>query len=113
MWSRLTSHVILVITLGAFLGAGMMQGAWPVQAAASPVMTMVTQPDGDARMPCEGMAPTCVTDLGCIFMIGLPTVSLAPTMTRLCWKRIRYGDLAQIAGGLTPKPALDPPMCPG
>ena len=110
---RLIRQVILLITLGAFLGAGTMQGAWPVQAAAAPGMTMMAQADGDAPMPCKGMASTCMTDLGCIFMIGLPTVSPALTMTRLSWKPIRYGDPIQIAGGLTSKPALDPPIFPG
>lgn len=109
----LIRHLVLVITLGAFLGAGAMRVSWPVQAAASSGITMMTPADGDAPMPCKGMAPTCMTDLGCIFMIGLPTVSPALTMTRLSLSRIRYGDLAQVADGLTRKPALDPPIFPG
>ena len=116
-------QVILFITLGTFLGAGMIQAAWPVQATASPGMAMVTPAmvtpgavtpaDGGAPMPCKGKVPTCMTDLGCIFMIGLPAVSPALTMTRLSLSRIHYGDLAQLAGGFTRKPALDPPIFPG
>ena len=65
-------HVVLVITLGAFLSAGLMQAAWPVQAAASPNMTMIADTGSNAPMPCKGTTPACMTDLGCIFMIGMP-----------------------------------------
>ena len=103
-------HLLLAIALGAFLGAGVMQGAGPVQAGASSGMTTMTQAGDDAPMPCKGMTPACMSDLGCVLMIGLPSVSLAPTMTRLSWQRVRYDSLAQSADGLTRKPALDPPI---
>ena len=107
---QLFRHVVLVITLGAFLSAGLAQAAWPLQAAASPNTTMMADAGSDAPMPCKGMTPACMTDLGCIFMIGMPIVSPALSMTRLSWSRVSYGDLAQLADGLTRKPALDPPI---
>ena len=110
MWRRFVQHIILVIALGAFLGSSVAQGVWPVQTRASPGMTTMTQADGNAPMPCKGMTPACMSDLGCVFMIGLPSVSPTPTMTRLSWQRVRYDSLAQSADGLTRKPALDPPI---
>jgi hypothetical protein len=107
---RLIQHLILVIAVGAFLGAGVMQGVWPAQTEASSDMTTMTQAGDDAPMPCNGMTPTCMTHLGCVFMIGLPTISPTPAMTRLSWLRVRYDSLAQSDDGLTRKPALDPPI---
>jgi hypothetical protein len=107
---RLIRHFIFVIALGAFLGAGVMQGVWPVRIDASSDMTTMAQAGDDAPMPCKGMMPACMTDLGCIFMIGLPTISPTQTMTRLAWRRVHYDSRAQSADGLTRKPALDPPI---
>jgi hypothetical protein len=115
---RLIRHVILVITLGAFLSADVMQLMWPIQATASPAMTMTmayadgANADGAAPMPCQGkgMTSDCMTDLGCVFMIGLPTTPATLTMTFLTWKRVNYSELTQLAVGLTRKPALDPPI---
>ena len=103
-------HVVLVMTLGAFLSAGLVQIMWPTHTAASHDMTMMAQAGSDAPIPCKGMTPACMTDLGCIFMIGMPTVSPALLMTRLSWSRVRYGELSQRVDGLTRKPALDPPI---
>ena len=102
-------HIVLVITLVAFLMGGVAQATWPVQPA-SHDMTMMAQAGSDAPMPCKGMTPACMTDLGCIFMIGMPTVSPVLMMTRLSWSRVRYGALSQRVDGLTRKPALDPPI---
>ena len=107
---RFLRHVVLVIMLGAFLSAGLVQAAWPLQAAASHNMTMAADAGSDAPMPCKGMTPACMTDLGCIFMIGMPILSPALSMTRLSWSRVSYADLAQLVDGLTRKPALDPPI---
>jgi hypothetical protein len=106
---RFVQHLIIVIALGALLGASVAQWVWPVQTGASPGMTTMTQAGDNAPMPCKGMTPACMTDLGCIFIIGLPTVSPTPAMTLLSWQRIRYDNLAQSADGLTRKPALHPP----
>ena len=110
MWLRFVQHLILVIALGAFLGASVAQGMWPAQTGAAPGVTTMVQTDGDAPIPCKGMTPACMTDLGCVFMIGLPSVSPTLTMTRLSRQHVRYDKLAQSADGLTPKPALDPPI---
>ena len=107
---RFVQHLILALALGAFLGASVAQGMWPAQTGAVSGMTTMAQTDGNAPMPCKGMTPACMTDLGCVVMIGLPSVSPTPTMTRLSWQRVRYDNLAQSADGLTRKPALDPPI---
>ena len=108
---RLFQRVVWVITLGAFFGAGMMQPAWSNYAApSSPAMAMMSQADDAAPMPCKGMAPACMTDLGCIVMIGMPTVPSVLTATRLSWSRVRYDYLSKSADSLARKPALDPPI---
>ena len=103
-------HAVLVITLSAFLSAGLAQAASPAQAVPFHTMKMTPQAGNDAPMPCKGMTPACMTDLGCIYMIGMPAVAPALSMTRLSWSRVRYGELSQRVDGLTRKPALDPPI---
>ena len=110
MWAWFSRRIVLVITLGAFLSAGLVQAAWPVQAAASHDMTMMAQAGSDAPIPCKGMTPACMTDLGCIFMIGMPTVSPGLSITRLYWSRVSYSELSERVDGLSKKPALDPPI---
>ena len=110
---RFVQYLILVIALGAFLGTSVAQGMWLAQTSAVSGMTPMAQTGGSAPMPCKAMTPACMSDLGCVFMIGLPSVSPTPTMTRLSWRRVRYDSLAQSADGLTRKPALDPPLVLG
>ena len=102
-------QLVVVVTLGAFLNAGAMQLAFPLQAAPAD-MAMMTPADGTAPMPCKDMMPICMTDLGCVLMIGLPSAPPALTMTLLFWSRVHYGEPARLAEGLTRKPALDPPI---
>ena len=102
-------QLVVVVTLGALLNAGAMQLAFPLQAA-PPDMAMMTPADGTVPMPCKGTMPVCMTDLGCVLMIGLPSAPPALTMTLLSWSRVHYGEPAQLAEGLTRKPALDPPI---
>ena len=79
----------------AFFSASMMQVmpavAMPVSANMTGGMTMAAT-DGTSDsvpMPCKGMTPACMTDLGCIFMIGVP-VPEAPLVVHLAWAPVSY-----------------------
>ena len=109
MWVRFFRRAIVAFMVGAFLSAGIQPAGLPGVTASHDMMVMA-QSDGGASRPCEGMTPDCMTDLGCILMVGLPIVSSLSATTRLSWSRIRYGEIALVADGLTRKPALGPPI---
>jgi len=98
----------MVVVLGAFLGAGFVQAIPPAMQMSSD-MTMVDHDSGDKPMPCKGMVPVCMTDIGCIFMVGLP-VSHTAIATVLSWSRVDYGAFTQQGEGLSHQPDLGPPI---
>ena len=60
-------------------------------------------------MPCKGMLPNCVTDIGCIFLVSLP----APDLTLVAltaWSSVIYNNTSEGLRGRTIKPALGPPI---
>jgi hypothetical protein len=100
----------------AFFSASMMQAmpavAMPFGANMAGGMTMAA-PDGSpdsAPMPCKGMTPACMIDLGCIFMIGIP-VPEAPVAVHLVWAPVSYHWPSVVApdGGIQ-APDLRPPI---
>ncbi len=75
-------------------------------------MTMTAHggPPDTAPMPCKGMTPACMTDLGCIFMIGVP-VPVAPVAVLLAWAPVTYNwPSVEIADGRIRAPDLRPPI---
>jgi hypothetical protein len=110
MLRRLFRQAIVIITLGAFLGAGVMQ-IMPTAEAATPVVTMKMGPDSEsAPMPCKNTTPGCSTDMGCIFMVGVPAMTATLAVTDLEWSRVTYWDASPPTGGVDPEPAIGPPI---
>lgn len=86
MFPRLARLVVAVVTICAFLGAGLVQNMPSAQADTAAGMAMMADQGGDgAPMPChDGQAPPCkdkvpgcMTDLGCLFVVGIPRSSRA------------------------------------
>jgi hypothetical protein len=109
---RLLRQLVVLITLGAFLGAGVVQ-VLPSAPTASPrvaTMTMaMDMADDGAPVPCHEKMPGCMVDLGCVFMVGLP-MPAPPTVTQLSWSRVTYWARSTSVAGHSRKPALDPPI---
>jgi hypothetical protein len=61
------------------------------------------------KMPCKGMLPGCVTDLGCIFLVSLPVPNLT-LVTLTAWSTVFYNTASKGLRGRTIKPALVPPI---
>ena len=59
-------------------------------------------------MPCKGMAG-CMTELGCIFLVSLPTPDLT-LVTMTAWSSVIYDNASEALRGRTIKPALGPPI---
>ena len=115
---RLARLVIAVITICAFLGAGLMQNMPSAQAGTvGTPMAMVMQADGLAEMPChdtqtppcKDKVPGCMTDLGCIFVVGIP-VPPAPRVSGPAWFLVAYWQSTRLAEGVVLEPFLGPPI---
>ena len=110
---KLLRRIFAVLIVTAYVGATMLQA--PTYAAhadmsRSSMNGMMHEHDspGD-KMPCKGMLPNCVTDVGCIFLVSLP----APDLTLVAmttWSSVIYDNTSEGSRGRTIKPALGPPI---
>ena len=74
---KLLRRILALLIVTAYLGATMLQVA-PTFAAnagmSSSMAGMMHKPDGqNDKMPCKGMLPNCMIDIGCIFVVSVPT----------------------------------------
>ena len=114
---RLARLVIAVITIVAFFGAGLVQNMPSAQADAAGMAMMVGPTDGGAMPchgsqeppPCQDKVPGCMTDLGCLFVVGIP-VPPAPAVSGPAWMRVAYWQSVRLAEGVSLKPYLGPPI---
>ena len=71
---NLLRRILALLIVTAYVGATMLQVA-PTYAAnadmsSSSMNGMMHEHDSpDDKMPCKGMLPNCVTDIGCIFLV--------------------------------------------
>jgi hypothetical protein len=111
---KLLRRILILLIVTAYVGATMLQAA-PVYTAdadmsGSSMNGMMHEPDGQRdKMPCKGMVPGCVTDLGCIFLMSLPAPDLT-LVTVTAWSSVTYPSSGQSLRGRTIKPALGPPI---
>lgn len=99
----------VALALIALIGTGFAQATMAVPVASSDnVMTM--SDTSEAPMPCcPEKAPPCVTDMGCVFMIGIPAQP-AMTSTPLSWLPVTYPEIHDSGEGLSLEPELTPPI---
>ena len=109
MVNALIRRLVVALSLLAIVGTGI---ASPM-AAAQPDMAMASQAMADdGSMPCcPHKAPPCVTDLGCVFLIGIPAPS-GLASTALSWSTLTYALSHDVGEGLSLQPALGPPILP-
>jgi hypothetical protein len=70
---------------------------------------MHEEPGQGEKMPCKGMLPGCITDIGCIFLVSVPTPNLT-LVTMTTWSSVIYDNASDALRGRTIKPALGPPI---
>jgi len=46
------------------------------------------------KMPCKGMPPNCVTDIGCILLVSVPTPDLN-LFTKTSWSSVIYDNASK------------------
>jgi hypothetical protein len=113
---KLLRQILALLIVTAYLGATVFQVA-PVYAAnadmssSSSMNGMMHEQHGQGeQMPCKGMLPNCVTDLGCIFLLSLPAAPELNVFTRTAWLSVIYPGSSQLLRGRSIKPALGPPI---
>jgi len=111
---NLLRRIAALLIVTAYIGATMLQVA-PTYAAntgmsGSSMAGMMHEPDGQTeKMPCKGMLPNCMTDIGCIFLVTMPAPDL-DLFTRTSWSSVIYDSASDALRGRTIKPALGPPI---
>jgi len=105
MGYALLRRLVVAFSLLAFIWAGL---ASPM-ASAQPDKQMSMESMSDGSMPCcPEKALSCITDVGCAFLVGLPlSPSLTPTI--LSWSPLTYAVTRDGGEGLSLRPALGPP----
>ena len=113
---NLLRRILALLIVTAYVGATVFQVA-PAHAAnanmsSSSINGMMHEQDGQGdKMPCKGMLPGCVTDLGCIFLVSLPAPNVT-LFTVTAWSSVIYDKASDALPGRTIKPALGPPIFP-
>jgi hypothetical protein len=118
LWAIL-HRLILAMTLLAFVG-GMTLQLMPPKAAFAATVTApmsgdcshMAMPPADAGtghgMPCKGMDPECVKQMGCLGTLSLP-LRLGANFARFTYRTVVYWAPATFRDGRSIKPDLFPP----
>ena len=111
---KLLRQIFALLIVTSYVGATVLQAA-PTYAANTNTSgssingTMHEHDSPGDKMPCKGMLPNCVTDIGCISLVSL----LAPDLTLVAmtaWSPVIYDNTPEGSLGRTIKPALGPPI---
>ena len=111
---KLLRQIVTLLIVTAYIGATTPQVV-PSYAAAADMNhaamsgMMHDQDNPGDKMPCKGMLPGCVTDVGCIFLVSLPAPGLT-FVTVTAWSSVSYDNESQGLRGRSIKPALGPPI---
>jgi hypothetical protein len=109
MAHRLIQRLFIVLSLLAFTATGLAQAAM-LNATVSPGKAMAMSGISDSSMPCcPEKAPSCNTDVGCIFLVGLP-MPVSALVSTLAWSVVTYPASHDGGEGLSILPALGPPI---
>ena len=121
MMLRFLHRFLLAITAFAFLGGATLQampvadtqvktsGADMAMAAGMPCEHMdAMKGAGMPLLPCKGMTPDCIKQMGCIGFPDLPQASVLATP--VAYAVVDYRHLQQPSVGLSRKPDLFPPI---
>src|SRR5882762_8352775 len=105
-------RVLALLILTAYASVATIQLAPLAQAMSGDVGTGMAHPqEGPThRMPCKSTPPLCVTDLGCIFLVGLPSMPDPTLLTLTAWSMVHYLGSPHALHGRTVKPAIGPPI---
>src|SRR5712671_8093133 len=99
---NLLRRILALLIVTAYVGATVLQVA-PANAnmSSSSINGMMHEQDGQGdKMPCKGMLPGCITDIGCIFLVSVPTPDLT-LVTMTTWSSVIYDNASDALRGRT------------
>lgn len=92
-FARMSGHPVrrlfAILLAVAFFGASTLRVMPAVAMVAGTDMTMASGAPDTAPMPCKDMTPACMTEVGCIFMVGI-AVPVVPMAVDLAWAPVTY-----------------------
>jgi hypothetical protein len=106
---NLLRRLLVLLIVAAYIGATSMA---PMAYAGAPDMnsSMMHDQDGHSqKMPCNGMKHGCFSELGCIFLLSVPTPDIRLFTTR-AWSSVTYNNTSEALRGRSIEPALGPPI---
>jgi hypothetical protein len=111
---KLLRQILTLLIVTAYVGATMLPAApsFATKTDMNPAAMngmMHEEPGQGDKMPCKGMLPGCITDIGCIFLVSVPTPDLT-LVTTTTWSSVIYDNASDALRGRTIKPALGPPI---
>ena len=113
MVRRIANLVIAAVLACALIGAGLTRG----MAAPSGTVTLThhhhpcepTASHGQPLSPDNQPLPGCMTDLGCLLIIGIPATP-ARVSGLVSWAPVAYWSRTTVVQGITSEPILGPPI---
>jgi hypothetical protein len=120
MFWALLHRLIVAVTILAFVG-GMTLQLMPPKAVFAAATTTATerdcqhmavpspQADSSHTMPCKGMDPECIKQMGCLGTPSLP-LQLTADFVPFVYDAVAYWMLAESSDGRSIKPELLPPI---
>jgi len=105
-------RLVVFLILTVYVSAAMVQQV-PLAHAMSVDMStgMAHDQEGPTdRMPCNSTPAPCVTDLGCIFLVGLPSMPDPALLGLTAWSSIHYLGSRDALHGRSIEPAIGPPI---
>ena len=105
-------RVVALLIVTAYVSAAMVQHVPFASATAGDMGTGMAhhQEEPSNKMPCKGTVSPCVTDLGCVFLVGLPAMPEPTLLTLSAWSSISYPGSPDVLQGQSVKPAIGPPI---
>lgn len=101
--------MVVILSLLTFVRAGFAE-AMTMGAPDPSGMAMAMPSSSEAPMPCcPEKAPSCVTDVGCVFLVAIPMrhLNVSKAVAR---SAVRYQISHDRGEGLSIQPALGPPI---
>ena len=108
MVPALFRRFIVALSLLAFVATGFAP-AMAMADMATPMKAMMSTASDDPMPCCPEKAPSCVTDVGCVFLVALPMPHLTASVA-LGWSLLSYEFAHDRGEGLSIQPALGPPI---
>jgi len=106
---RIFALLVVTAYIGATVQAAPTHAANPGISGSSMNGMMHEHDSPDDKMPCKGMLPNCVTDIGCIFLVTVPAPDLN-LFTTTGWSPVIYNNASEALRGRTIKPSIGPPI---